>query len=108
MPQALCILLGRVEVAYADRCVAGRRLAMLAPRIIEHTGLGSRVRFEVLEHIAVAAAAEAREPILDVSSIAGLRHLAVIDYVEACLQLPVDDEFDGARHLLIESGRVER
>jgi hypothetical protein len=28
--------------------------------------------------------------------------------VEAHLQLPVDDELDGARHLLTESGRVER
>jgi hypothetical protein len=81
---------------------------MLAPRVIEHTDLGSGVSLEVLEHVTVAAAAEACKPILDVSGITRLRHFAVVNDVEARLQLPVDDELDGARHLLIESGRVER
>jgi len=62
----------------------------------------------MISRLSVAAAAEARQPILDVSGVAGLRHFAVVDDVEARLQLPGDDEFDGARHLLIEGGRVER
>src|SRR5258705_8471823 len=81
---------------------------MLAPRIVEHTGLGTWVSLKVLEHVAVAAAAEARKPVLDVSGVTGLRHLAVIDDVEAHLQLAGDDELDRALHLLIESGQVER
>src|SRR5580658_8035834 len=81
---------------------------MFAPRIVEHPRLGARVSLEVLEYVAVAAAAEARESVLDVSCIARLRHLAVVDDVEARLQLAGDDALDGVRHLLIESGRVER
>src|ERR1700761_4677801 len=81
---------------------------MLASRVVKHAGLGSRVSLEILEHVTVAAAAETREPILDVSGVAGLRHLAVINDVQPRLELPVDDELDSARHPLVESGRVER
>jgi hypothetical protein len=87
--------------------IGAREQVFLVVRI-EIVAEESWVSLKVLEHVAVAAAAEACKPILDVSGITGLRHLAVVDDVEAHLQLPVDDELDGARHLALESGRVER
>ena len=87
--------------------IGAREQVFLVVRI-EIVAEESWVSLKVLEHVAVAAAAEACKPILDVSGITGLRHLAVVNDVEARLQLPVDDKLDGARHLLIESGRVKR
>ncbi len=52
--------------------------------------------------------AETPEPILDVSGVARLWHLAVVNDVEAGLQLPADAELYDMRHLAIEGGRVKR
>jgi hypothetical protein len=97
----------RAGLGVQDDCIARRCFAMFAPWVVEHTGLGAWVRLEVLEHVAVAAADEARQPILDVSGVTGFWHLAVVDDVEAHLQLPVNNALDCMSHLFIESGRVE-
>ena len=74
---------GGFRIAYGDRCVARRRLAPRAAGIAEHA-LGEIGEVgEVLIDEGVAGAAKAVEAILDVGRIARLRHLAVIDDVDA-------------------------
>jgi len=73
----------RLHVPDADRRVAGRGLAVLAPRVSRHAGLGARKVLEVLEDVARARAAEAVQPVLDVGGVAQLRPLAVVDDVDA-------------------------
>ena len=74
---------GRLRVAQADRRVAGRRLAARAAGIAEHALFQQRELGQVLIDEGVAGAAEAVEPVLDVGGVARLRHLAVIDQVDA-------------------------
>src|SRR6267143_556157 len=72
-----------LSVAHADRRVAPRRFPARATRVAEHA-LGEVRKFdEVLVYEGVARAAEAVEAVLDVGSIAGLRHLAVAEDVDA-------------------------
>ena len=78
-------------VAHADRAVAGRRLAARAAGIAEDLPGQRREVDEVLVDEAVAGAAEARQPVLDVGGVARLRHLAVVDDVDAGLDLLADD-----------------
>ena len=98
----------RVPVAHADRPVAGRRLAPRAAGIAEHAPLEPRELGEVLVDERVAGAAEAREPVLDVGGVARLRHLAVVDEVDAGLDLLPHDLGHRLAHALAECGRLDR
>src|SRR5207249_11366373 len=72
-----------LSVAHADRRIARRGFPARAARVAEHA-LGEVRKFdEVLVYEGVARAAEAVEAILDVGSVAVLRHLAVADDVDA-------------------------
>src|SRR5262249_34876097 len=63
--------------------VAGRRHAPRAPRVAEHALLQARELGEVLVDESVARPTEAREPIFDIGGVAGLRHLAVANKIDA-------------------------
>ena len=79
---------GRAAVAHGDRAVAGRRLAARAARVTEHALGELRELGEVLVDEGVAGAAEAVEAVFDVRGVAWLRHLAVVDEVDAGRHLP--------------------
>ena len=76
-----------LAVAHAIGRVAGGRLAARAAGIAEHALRQPRELGEVLVDEGVAGAAEAVEPVLDVGGVARLRHLAVVDDVDAGLDL---------------------
>ena len=94
----------RLAVAHRNRRVAGRRLAPRAAGIAEHLFLKCREFVDVLIDEGVAGAAEAVEPVLDIGGVARLRHLAVIDQVDAGGGLLADEFRDrgfdprGKRH----------
>ena len=79
--------LGRIGVADGDGSVAGGRLAPRASGVAEDA-LGEVGELgEILVDEGVARAAEAHEPVLDVGGIARLRHFAVVDDVDAGIDL---------------------
>ena len=63
---------------------------------------------EVLVDEGVAGAAEAGEPVLDVGGVARLRHLAVVDDVDAGLDLLLDDLGHRRAHARGERRRIDR
>ena len=99
---------GRLRVAHADRRVAGRRLAARAAGIAEHLLLQLREIREVLVDERVTGAAEAVEAVLHVGRIARLRHLAVVDDIDARLRLFLHDLRDRPAHAHPERLRVDR
>ena len=85
------VRLGGFRIAHGNRRIAGRRLAARAARIAEHAVAQLRKILEVAVAERVAGAAETVEPVLDVGGVGGLRHLAVVDEVDAGSDLLVDD-----------------
>src|SRR5215510_5942345 len=77
--EVLRIDLGSLWVAHRNRGIAGRRLAARTPGIAENTLLQPWELGQVLVDECIAGAAKALEPVLDVSGIARLRHLPVVD-----------------------------
>src|SRR3989475_9562327 len=72
-----------LSVAHSDRRIAPRGFPARAARVAEHAFGEVRKFDEVLVYEGVARAAESVEAVLDVGSVAGLRHLAVADDVDA-------------------------
>src|SRR5262247_2441034 len=95
-------------IANRDRRVAGRRLSPRAAGVAEHALLEAREVGKVLIHEGIAGAAEAREPVLDISGVAWLRHLAVIDKIDAGLDLLRHDLVHRRAHALGERDRIDR
>ena len=106
--EVICIDLRGFPVAHADRRVARRRLAAGTARIAENALFQPREIGQVLIDEGIAGTAEALEPILDVGRIARLRHLAIIDQVDACIGLFFDDLGDGRLHPRRQGVRVDR
>ena len=98
----------RRRIAHADRSVAGRRLAARSAGIAEHA-LGEIGEVgEILVHEGVAGAAEAGEPVLDVGGIARLRHLAVVDEIDAGLDLLAHHLGDRRAHARRQRRAIDR
>ena len=78
-----------------DRAGAGRRLAARAAGIAEHPLRQVRELRQVLIDEGVAGAGETGQPVLDIGRVARLRHLAVVDEVDAGLDLFLHHLGDG-------------
>ena len=94
-------------ILHRNRPVAGRRFAPRAAGIAEDAPRQLREIDQVLIDEAVAGAAETRQPILDVSGIRRLAHLAVIDDVDAGLRLFGDDLADGTGYAFFQGGAFD-
>ena len=84
----------RAAIGNGDRPVAGRRLAACAARIAEDAPCQLGKFDQILIDEAVAGAAEAGQPVLDVGGIGRLAHLAVIDDIDSGGDLFADDIVD--------------
>ena len=80
-----------LRVAHADRRVAPRGLPARAARVAEHALGQVRELDQVLVYESVPGSAETGETVLDIGGVAGLRHLAVVDDVDARPGLLVHD-----------------
>src|SRR6266849_4139231 len=89
--QVLDVIPRALGVAHADRRIAPRGLPARAARVAEHALGEVRELDQVLIYESVPGAAEAGEAVLDVGGVAGLRHLAVVDDVDARPGLPAHD-----------------
>jgi hypothetical protein len=95
------------QILHADRTNAARRVAMLARRVFSYTARDVGKVDEVVEHVAVLAATEAVEAILDVRGVTRLRHFTVVDDVDADVDLLLDDVAHFLLHALVERGFVD-
>src|SRR5262249_20731034 len=95
-------------VAHRDRRVAGRRLAPRAAGIAEHALFQAREVGQVLVNKSVAGAAEAGEPVLDVGGVAWLRHLAVVNEIDAGFDLLRHHLGHRRAHARGERDRIDR
>src|SRR5262249_62205649 len=84
------------------------RVAPRRPGVADHALREPRELREILIEKGVARAGEAGAPVLDVSRIARLRHLAVIDEIDARLGLFLDDLRDSRPYARIERRAVDR
>src|SRR6202035_2221436 len=91
-----------------DRAGAGRCLSPRPSGVAEHAFRHARKLREILIDETVARAAETRQAIFDISCIARLRHLSVVDDVDAGLPLPADDLTDCTLDARVQGVLVDR
>ena len=91
------VLFHRRAVAQRDRTGAGRAAQGLRPGHARHRGVELGIAHGIERRLARRVAGEAGQAIGDIGRIAGLRHLAVIDDVDAGLDLAADDIPTAAR-----------
>ena len=97
-----------VRVGDRDRSVAGGRLSARSAGIAEHAlrHVGEIDQIGVNERI--SRPAEPRQTVLDIGRVARLRHLPVVDDVDAGLALLVHDSSDGSADERVQGVKVNR
>ena len=98
------IQFGRLGIAHADRTIAAGSAAPCAAGVAKHPPGEFRKADEVLIDERPALAPEAVQPVFGVGGIARLAHLAIIDDVDAGLDLLFDD----GRHRRADAGPQSR
>src|SRR5690606_13502539 len=106
--EALGVLARGVHVDDLDRRSARRRLAACTAGVAEYPRLGAGELLEVGKLVLPGLAAEARQPVLDVGRVAGLRHLAIADDADPGPFLALDHVSRRTLDRLVECALVDR
>ena len=106
--EVLDVALGRLRIAHGDGRVAGRRLPPRAARIAEDARGQLREVRQIGVRERVALSAEAAQPVLHVGGVARLAHLAVVDEIDAGLDLLTHHLGHRGPECGVERGGVDR
>ena len=98
----------RGRIANRDRAGTGRCSPARPAGITEHPLRQVRELSQVLIHKGIAASGKPGQPVLDVGGVARLGHLAVVDEIDARLDLFLNHRGDGLADLRRQGGALDR